>query len=172
MSEPFIGQISLFGFNFAPRGWAFCQGQILSIAQNTALFSLLGTTYGGNGQTTFALPDLRGRFPNGFGQGPGLSNYDLGQVSGTENATLLQANMPQHNHPVNCNSEGTTTADPTNAVPGNTPAGQVYASAASGATMLPTMIGLTGGNQPFGILNPYLTLNYCIALQGIFPSRN
>src|SRR5439155_18983562 len=98
MSEPFLGEIRLFGFNFAPRGWAFCQGQLLPIAQNTALFSLLGTTYGGNGQTTFALPDLRGRVAVGFGQGPGLSNIDLGQVSGAETATLTQAQMPAHGH--------------------------------------------------------------------------
>src|SRR5215211_5023310 len=98
MSEPFIGQIMLVPYNFAPRGWAFCQGQIMSIAQNTALFSLLGTTYGGNGQTTFALPDLQGRFPNGAGQGPGLSSYTLGQVAGAESVTLTQQQMPLHTH--------------------------------------------------------------------------
>src|SRR6478672_10112699 len=98
MSEPFLAEIIMFAGNFAPRGWAFCQGQILSIAQNTALFSLLGTTYGGNGQTTFALPDLRGRVPVGTGQGPGLSNYDLGQVSGSESVTLTVSQMPAHNH--------------------------------------------------------------------------
>src|SRR6476620_7519707 len=100
MSEPFIGEIRIFGFNFAPRGWAFCNGQILSIAQNTALFSLLGTTFGGNGQTTFALPDLRGRVPIHTGQGPGLSPVTLGMVPGTEMVTLLQSNMPAHRHPV------------------------------------------------------------------------
>ncbi|MGH6630282.1 MAG: phage tail protein, partial [Burkholderiales bacterium] len=98
MSSPFLGMIQIFPYNFAPRGWAFCNGQILPIVQNTALFSLLGTTYGGNGQTTFALPDLRGRFPNSSGQGPGLSNYDLGQVGGTESATLTINQMPTHNH--------------------------------------------------------------------------
>src|SRR4026209_2661060 len=98
MSQPFLGEIRLFPYNFAPKGWAFCQGQILSIAQNTALFSLLGTTFGGNGQTTFALPDLRGRFPNSSGQGPGLSSYTLGQVSGTESATLTINNMAAHTH--------------------------------------------------------------------------
>src|SRR5215213_5449370 len=98
MSEPFVGEIRIVGFNFAPRGWAMCNGQILPIAQNTALFSLLGTTYGGNGQTTFALPDLRSRVPIHFGQGPGLSNYDLGQVSGTESDTLIVNNLPAHTH--------------------------------------------------------------------------
>src|SRR5438132_3777791 len=102
MSQPFLGMIAIFPYNFAPAGWAFCAGQILPIAQNTALFSLLGTTYGGNGQTTFALPDLRSRAPVGAGQGPGLSNIDLGEVSGAESATLLINNLPSHNHSVMC----------------------------------------------------------------------
>lgn len=173
MSDPFLGMIIIVPYTFAPRGWAFCQGQILSIAANTALFSLLGTTFGGNGQTTFALPDLRGRVPNGAGQGPGLSNYDLGQVSGAESATLTQNQMPLHNHLVNANNEGSTTASPSGAVPGNTAVGQIYASAGDGATtMLPTMLSNAGGGQPLQILQPYLTLNFCIALQGIYPSRN
>src|SRR5438270_2669849 len=98
MSEPFLGEIRMFGGNFAPRGWSLCNGQLLPIAQNTALFSLLGTTYGGNGQTTFALPDLRGRVPLHWGQGPGLSNYDLGEQTGTESVTLLSTQMPAHSH--------------------------------------------------------------------------
>src|SRR5215211_7135341 len=115
MSEPFIGQIMLVPYNFAPRGWAFCSGQILPIAQNTALFSLLGTTYGGNGQTTFALPDLRGRVPMSFGQGAGLPNHSLGEVAGAETITLLQTQMPAHTHSVACSSDDSNSGVPTNA---------------------------------------------------------
>ena len=118
--DPLLASIILFAGNFAPRGFYLCQGQILSIAQNTALFSLLGTTYGGDGRTTFALPDLRGRVPVGQGQGPGLSNYDLGEVSGTESTTLLVTNLPQHNHPLIATSEAGSTSDPTGAFLGNT----------------------------------------------------
>ena len=171
MSEPFLGMIIIVPYNFAPRGWAFCNGQILPIAQNTALFSLLGTTYGGNGQTTFALPDLRGRFPNSSGQGPGLSSYDLGQVGGTEATTLVINNMPSHNHLVNCNTEGSNSNSPNATVMGDTSVGNIYAPPGSGS-MAPQMIGNTGGSQPFPNMNPYLTLNFCIALEGIFPSRN
>ena len=115
MSEPFLGQIMLVGFNFAPVGWALCNGQILSITQNTALFSLLGTTYGGNGTTTFALPDLRGRAAVGFGQGPGLSNYDLGQSTGTETVTLTVGQMPAHNHMVAANAANGNVSSPSGA---------------------------------------------------------
>ena len=168
MSTPFLGEIRIFPYNFAPRGWALCNGQILSIAQNTALFSLLGTTYGGNGQTTFALPDLRGRVPNSSGQGPGLSSYSLGQVGGTEAVTLTQQELPSHNHAVN-----STNADATSSRPGgNFPAaGGGYNSAPSN-NMAPAMIANAGGNQPHNNVQPYLTLNYCIALEGIYPSRN
>jgi microcystin-dependent protein len=179
MSEPFIGQIMPVGFNFAPRGWALCNGQILSIAQNTALFSLLGTTYGGNGQTTFALPDLRGRVPIHQGQGPGLSNYSLGQVAGTENTTLTTNNMPQHNHGLFSNAGGKgNSAVPTNnflgvgVVPSSSETTNNYNSAAGTNPLAPGSIGLTGGNQPFPILQPYLCINFVIALEGIFPSRN
>src|SRR2546423_3025403 len=112
MSEPYLGMIIIVPYNFAPRGWAFCAGQILPIAQNTALFSLLGTTFGGNGQTTFALPDLRGRYPIGMGQGPGLSNYDLGQVGGTETVTLNVNQLPPHNHPVIATLSDATSGKP------------------------------------------------------------
>jgi microcystin-dependent protein len=173
MSEPFLGQIILVPYNFAPRGWAFCNGQVLPIAQNTALFSLLGTTYGGNGQTTFALPDLRGRVPNGSGQGPGLSNYDLGQVGGTETDTLTVNQMPAHNHLVNVNSGDGVGARVANNFLSNSGTELLYDSTqTSAATMAPQMISNAGGSQPFGILQPYLTLNYCIALEGIFPSRS
>ena len=171
MSEPFLGMIAIYPYNFAPRGWAFCQGQILPIAQNTALFSLLGTTFGGNGQTTFALPDLRGRVPNSSGQGPGLSSYDLGQVGGTENTTLTINNMPGHNHTVAANGGDADSGKPSGRVLANSSATN-FASAPDGTLMNPAMINNTGGSQPFSILGPYLTLNFCIALEGIFPSRN
>jgi len=177
MSEPFLGMIIIVPYNFSPRGWAFCSGQILPIAQNTALFSLIGTTFGGNGQTTFALPDLRGRVPNSSGQGPGLSNYDLGQVSGTETVTLTVNEMPMHNHQVTCLKGDPTTAKPNGGVLANLtinpPPTEANLYAASGPDLMaPTMITNTGGNQPHENLQPYLTLNYCIALEGIFPSRN
>jgi microcystin-dependent protein len=173
MSSPFLGQIQIFPYNFAPRGWAFCSGQILPIAQNTALFSLLGTTYGGNGQTTFALPDLRGRVPNSSGQGPGLSNYTLGQVSGTESTTLTVNQMPAHAHPYvpTANEADGTTKEPLNAFLAKAGT-NVYGASTDGTPMGAQTTKATGGSQPFSILQPYLTLNYCIALEGIFPSRN
>lgn len=176
MTEPFIGMIALFGFNFPPRGWALCNGQLLSISQNTALFSLLGTTYGGDGQTTFALPNLQSRVPLGMGQGPGLSNYRIGQTGGSENVTLLSTQMPAHNHALNVSGAPGTT---------NSPAGNVLATAflpdetavnayttTPNNTASPQAIGMAGGNQPHENVQPYLAMNYCIALQGIFPSRN
>lgn len=169
MSEPFIGQIVMFAGNFAPRSWAFCSGQILSIAQNTALFAILGTTYGGNGQTTFALPDLRGRVPMHFGQGPGLSNRNLGEMGGQETVTLLQTQMPQHSHQVAASSEDATTGKPGAAVPA---AGGAYAATSDGTTMSPSMIGPAGGGQPHGNIQPYTVVNFIIALLGVFPSRN
>ncbi|MGC2236234.1 MAG: tail fiber protein [Pyrinomonadaceae bacterium] len=173
MSQPFLGQIQIFPYNFAPRGWAFCSGQILPIAQNTALFSLLGTTYGGNGQTTFALPDLRGRVPNSSGQGPGLSSYDLGQVGGTESTTLTSNQLPAHLHPY---QPGANEGDPTTKEAAGgylaKAATNLYAATTDGTKMGLQNTGPTGGNQPFSILQPFLTLNYCIALEGIFPSRN
>jgi len=167
VADPFIAEIKMFGGNFAPRGWALCNGQILSIAQNTALFSLLGTTYGGNGQTTFALPDLRGRVPLHPGQGPGLSPRSLGETAGTENVTLSTAQMPQHLHqlPASGNEETTNQAVP-NAVPAK---GGVY-STAPNTTMAPT--AAAGGSQPHENMPPYQAVNFIIALEGIFPSRN
>ena len=171
MSEPFLGMIIIVPYNFAPRGWAFCNGQILPIAQNTALFSLLGTTYGGNGQTTFALPDLRGRVPNSSGQGPGLSSYDLGQVGGTESETITINQMPGHNHvvaPLAFSSDGDATS-PAGAFPAKNGA---YNSTNDNTVMGAFPSQNTGGSQPISLLQPYLTLNFCIALEGIFPSRN
>lgn len=172
MSEPFIGEIRMFGGNFAPRGWALCDGQILSIAQNTALFSLLGTTYGGNGQTTFALPDLRGRVPVHPGQGPGLTNRTLGQTGGEEAHTLISTEMPVHNHIVNAKSAGGSAATPANNVPaGSTARDNQYAPAAD-TTMSPSMVGSAGGSQPHNNMQPYQCVNFIIALEGIYPSRN
>jgi microcystin-dependent protein len=180
MDTPFLGSIVMFAGNFAPRGWALCNGQLLSIAQNTALFSILGTTYGGNGTTTFALPDLRGRAPVHPGQGPGLSPYSLGEQIGSETVTLLSNNMPAHNHVVNAstatspNRGGTNPAGNLLAVTANAGSYSVdiYASGNPGTTMNPMMIGPAGGSQPFSILQPILCVNFIIALQGIFPSRN
>jgi microcystin-dependent protein len=174
MAEPFLGQISIFPYNFAPRNWAFCQGQILSIAQNTALFSLLGTTYGGNGQTTFALPDLRSRVANSQGSGPGLSPYVLGQQGGSETETLTVPTMPGHNHTlaITVNSSEGGTNSPAGGYAGKIDPG-IYAATTDNSHLgaqPPT--GLTGGNQPFSDIEPYLGLNFCISLQGIFPSRN
>jgi microcystin-dependent protein len=170
--EPYIGEIALFPYNFAPRGWAFCHGQLLSIAQNTALFSLLGTTYGGNGQTTFALPDLRGRVPVSSGQGPGLSNYTLGQSGGSESVTLTQSQMPAHTHSANAASGGGSSTSPDGRVwAASTARDNVYAGAAN-TTMAVQALGASGGSQPHDNTPPYLTLNYCIALEGIYPSRD
>jgi microcystin-dependent protein len=177
MSTPFIGEIIMFAGNFAPRGWAFCQGQILSIAQNTALFSILGTTYGGNGQTTFALPDLRGRVPIGQGQGPGLPAVSLGEVSGSPTHTLIQAEMPQHNHLINTVADVANTANPTG---GSLAVGQgpnnstlsLYSNQTPNSPLNAQTCGIAGGSQPFSVMQPYLGMNYIIALQGIFPSRN
>lgn len=181
--EPFIGEIMIFAGNFAPRGWAACSGQLLSIAQNTALFSILGTTYGGNGQTTFALPDLRGRVPMSLGQGPGLANRTLGELAGTESGLLTVNNLPSHTHASTLTASmpansGAGNADTPN---GNIPAGSAsaenYAAPASAnGTMAPITLGgtisPTGGNQPISLMQPYLVLTFCVALEGIFPSRN
>ena len=174
MTEAYIGSIVLFAGNFAPRGWAFCQGQLLSISTNTALFSILGTTYGGNGQTTFALPDLRGRVPIGPGQGPGLTPVTLGQQAGSESVTLTVSQMPAHNHSVACDAAAADNAVPTNNYPGNpgSLSGATLYGPTPTATMAPAMISAAGGSQPFSVQQPYLGLNYIICLEGIFPSRN
>ena len=172
MSQPYLGEIRLFPYNFAPRSWAFCNGQIMAISQMTALFSLLGTTYGGNGQTTFALPDLRGRRAISSGQGPGLQFYDLGQVSGVETVTLIQTEMPQHTHSVLASTSDSSSKNPSQNILGGT-ASPVYAAVATAnATLAPQTIGMAGGSQPHENRAPYLTLNYCIAMEGIYPSRN
>ena len=185
MAEPFLGQVEVFSFNFAPKGWAFCAGQLMPINQNQALFSLLGTTYGGNGQTTFGLPDLRGRVSIGWGQGNGLSNYDLGQKGGEEAHTLNQNEMASHNHNWMVNSTNPATANTgapstsvvmgqTTGVPAQGALFQVllYTSGSPGTPLDTHSIGLSGGSQAHNNIMPYLTLNFCIALVGIFPSPN
>lgn len=171
MSEPFIGSILLFCGNFAPRGYALCNGQLLSIAQNTALFSILGTTYGGDGQSTFALPDLRGRVPNHFGQGPGLSDYALGEVGGSEAETMTTSQMPSHSHQLIANAAPGTVTRPDGGVLARAAAAN-FAPAPDGTAMNPGALSAAGGGQPIPILQPFLTINFCIALEGIFPSRN
>lgn len=171
-SEPFIGQLALVPYNFAPRGWALCNGQLLSIAQNTALFSLLGTTYGGNGTTNFALPDLRGRVPVSSGQGPGLSSYLLGQTGGAETYTLTLNQMPAHSHILMADTSVGTSERPNGALPARNAAGvPQYGTQATG-TMTSGALQSSGGGQPHDTMQPYVTLNWIIALQGIFPSRN
>ncbi|MBI5547126.1 MAG: phage tail protein [Deltaproteobacteria bacterium] len=166
MTEPFIGQIILVGFNFAPRSYAFCSGQIMSIAQNTALFSLLGTTYGGDGRTTFALPDLRGRVPIHQGQGPGLANRTMGEMAGSESVTLLTSQLPSHNHAMTGSSAPALADSPAGAAPAVGGAYGLPADTAMAATQP------SGSGSPVPSMPPYLVLNYCIAIAGIFPSRN
>ena len=172
MSTPFVAEIRIWALNFAPRGWAFCQGQILPISQNTALFSLIGTFYGGNGTNNFALPDMRGRVALHQGQGPGLSQYALGEVTGSETITLNLNQLAIHNHNAGCfNGVGDSYAA-ANAIPATDAGGNNLYSAPSDQSMNPNGMSLTGGNLAHNNVQPYLALNYCIALQGIFPSRN
>lgn len=171
MSQPFIGEIRMFGGNFAPRGWMFCNGQLLSIAQNTALFSLLGTTYGGNGQTTFALPDLRGRVPVHFGQGPGLTNRSLGETAGVETVTLTTSTLPSHSHTPNASAAAGTQASPTGGF--WAAAGQLrYSAGAPSVAFHAGAAALSGGGQPHENMVPYTAVSFIMAVEGIFPSRN
>ena len=176
MATGYIAEIRMFAGNFAPRGWAFCDGQLLSIAQNTALFSILGTTYGGDGRQTFALPDFRGRAPvhAGASQGPGLSSYVLGQQGGTEAVALSVPQLPAHGHLVNAVASGGNQASPTGNLPAieSTGTSLDYSNSASNAQMHAGMINSTGSGQPHSNVPPYLCVNFIIALQGIFPSRN
>ena len=175
MSQPFLGEIKIFGGNFAPRGFAFCAGQLLSIAQNDALFMLIGTTYGGDGQSTFGLPDLRGRLPIHQGSGPGLTGRTLGEAAGTETETLTTAQVPTHTHALQASSKPATTSTPGNSVVlGQTTGGELYAipPAAPDATLAAASVSSAGGSQPHNNLQPYLGLSFVIALEGIFPSPN
>ncbi|MCA6125556.1 phage tail protein [Bradyrhizobium sp. WSM 1704] len=174
MADPFVAEIRIFGFNFPPKGWAFCDGQLLPISQNTALFSLLGTTYGGDGKSTFGLPNMQGSAPMQPGQGPGLSLYDLGQSGGSDNVTLLQTEIPNHTHQmfatVENGTQGTLTTNITLATSMN---GKLFQTATSTnlAAMSVSALTTAGGSLPHNNMQPYLTLNFCIALQGVFPQR-
>lgn len=199
MSEPFIGEIMMFAGNFVPRGWALCNGQLLSISQNSALFAILGTTYGGDGETTFALPNLQGRVPVHAGRSPGTSQYNLGETNGTENVTLTINELPAHNHTVAlsgtgdvsvaqgaCTAAGNTPTPGPNTVPAKVPGGvsgiSAYSTTAPDTTLLPVRTttavnvsgntGAVGKNLPVPIVQPYVVVNFIIALQGVFPSRN
>ena len=174
--SPFVAEIMMFGGNFAPRGWAKCEGQLLPISQNTALFSLLGTTYGGNGQSTFALPNLQGSAAMHWGQGPGLSLIDLGQQSGTQTVSLIVSEIPNHTHVINAKTPGVgAVANPTGknwSNPGGRPAPNFSATAVgSGQAMSPLALSIAGGSQPHNNLMPYQVVTFCIAMQGVFPAR-
>ncbi|HBB87028.1 MAG TPA: phage tail protein [Blastocatellia bacterium] len=171
MSSPFVAEIKMFAGNFAPTGWAQCNGQLLPISQNTALFSLLGTFYGGDGKSTFALPDLEGRAPMGSGDGSGLSSRFLGESAGSETVTLLQNEIPFHNHGTGCRSSLSTQTSPaSNAWSGNTDANQ-YVDDVPTVDMAPQTIGVTGGGQPHNNLQRLLVVTFIIAMQGVFPPR-
>lgn len=171
--DPFVAEIRIFPFNFAPRGWAWCDGQLLPLSQNTALFSLLGTTYGGNGKSNFALPDLQGRAPMHPGQGPGLSLHDLGETGGSETVTLLESEIPSHSHALRCSSDdGDLKAPSGNRVLARSIPGTLYSTSNSGLqAMADVALAPAGGDQPHNNLQPYLTFYFCIALQGVFPPR-
>jgi len=172
MADPFVAEIRIFPFNFAPTGWARCDGQLLPLSQNTALFSLLGTTYGGDGKSTFALPNLQGRAPMHPGQGPGLSLHDLGETGGTEIVTLLASEIPVHSHALRANTIdlGDTNVPSPNASLAQSSGGTLYQTVAN-TTMAAETLATAGGSQPHNNMQPYLTLYFNIALQGIFPPR-
>jgi microcystin-dependent protein len=174
MADPFVAEIRIFPFNFAPKGWAWCDGQLLPLSQNTALFSLLGTTYGGNGKSNFALPDLQGRAPMHPGQGPGLSLHDLGETGGSETVTLLESEIPSHSHAMRASNDASTTNAPAGATVSR-PFGRgnnLFNTAnASLVQMAPETLAPAGGDAPHNNLQPYLTFYFCIALQGVFPPR-
>jgi microcystin-dependent protein len=171
--DPFVAEIRIFPFNFAPKGWAWCNGQLLPLSQNTALFSLLGTTYGGDGKSNFALPDMQGNVPMHPGQGPGLSLHDLGETGGSQTVTLLESEIPSHSHPMQCDIVNATKSLPTGngfakvsgATPYLPPAGATLVNMSSNA------IAPAGGDQPHNNMMPYLTCYFNIALQGVYPPR-
>jgi microcystin-dependent protein len=172
VSDPFIGEIRMAGFNFAPRGWAYCNGAILSIAQNDALFALLGTTYGGDGQTTFALPNLAGRLPLNQGQGPGLSPRTLGEMGGVESVTLTAQQLPAHTHALAAASAGARTASAAGNLVASGEADIYSRDPGQPVALSPNQLGVAGGSQPHTNLQPALAVNFIIAIEGIFPSRN
>jgi microcystin-dependent protein len=171
VADPFVAEIRIFPFNFAPKGWAMCNGQLLPLSQNTALFSLLGTVYGGNGKSNFALPDLQGSAAMHPGQGQGLSLRDLGEVGGVESVTLLQSEMPAHSHALRASEDDAGFLGPANMLlaAGN----QMFISQnpTVNTNLAPEALAPAGGGQPHNNLQPYLTLNFCIAMQGVFPAR-
>jgi microcystin-dependent protein len=175
MADPFVAEIRIFPFNFAPKGWAFCDGQLLPLSQNTALFSLLGTTYGGNGKSNFALPNMQGNAPMHPGQGPGLSLHDLGETGGSPTVSLLESEIPGHQHAMRAHNGDQ--ADAQNPSPNTSLAQSAngFAYQSSGAQSLvslsPSALAPVGGDQPHNNMQPYLTLNFCIAMQGVFPPR-
>jgi microcystin-dependent protein len=180
--EPFLGQIVLFPDDFAPTGWALCQGQLLPIAQNTALFSLLGTQFGGNGTSNFALPNLQGRVPNGQGQGPGLQNYGMGEQVGAETVTVVTATVPPHAHGFQAFGVSATTNAPAGALPAESHTGagrggavvvNLYSAGGTATTLAPGAVAATpSGGQPHNNMQPFLVLNWCIAMQGVYPARS
>ncbi|MCU0373720.1 MAG: tail fiber protein [Chitinophagaceae bacterium] len=180
--DPFVGEINIFPFNFPPKGYATCAGQLLPISQNTALFSILGTTYGGNGQLNFGLPDLQGRMPVGAGRGPGLSDYTLGEDGGVETVTLLQSEMPSHTHTLTPGNAPGTVESPAVSPPASAgaswstagsqrPVPNLYQTSNPNVSMHPQALQIAGGSQPHNNMMPYITLNFCVALQGVFPER-
>ena len=173
MADPFVAEIRIFPFNFAPKGWAWCDGQLMPLSQNTALFSLLGTTYGGDGKSTFALPNLEGSAPMHPGQGPGLSLHDLGETGGSETVTLLESEIPAHSHALTAATTSANSKSPAGNSLGRSSGGNVYLAPA-GAPLVPMSdqaIAPAGGDQPHNNMMPYLTFYFNIALQGVFPPR-
>jgi microcystin-dependent protein len=174
MADPFVAEIRIFPFNFAPKGWAWCDGQLLPLSQNTALFSLLGTTYGGDGKSNFALPDLQGRSPMHPGQGPGLSLHDLGEMGGSETVTLLESEIASHPHTMRASADPANAQAPSSAVTfARASGGSAYSTTTTGlVAMAGEALAPAGGDQPHNNLQPYLTFYFCIALQGVFPPRS
>ena len=170
MADPCVAEIRIFPFNFAPKGWAWCDGQLLPLSQNTALFSLLGTTYGGNGNSNFALPDLQGRAPMHPGQGPGLSLHDLGETGGSDTVTLLESEIPAHSHTLNTSIRSADSLSPAALAVGT--GNNAYAPLGNSTLAAPQALAPAGGGQPHNNMQPYLTFYFCIALQGVFPPRS
>jgi len=171
--DPFVAEIRIFPFNFAPKGWAFCDGQILPLSQNTALFSLLGTTYGGDGKSNFALPDMQGNAPMHPGQGPGLSLHDLGETGGSETVSLLESEIPAHSHALMASTQPGEDPTPSQEAMARSVGANLYQSATNAniVQLSGNAVAPAGGDQPHNNLQPYLTLNFCIALQGVYPPR-
>ena len=172
MADPFVAEIRIFPFNFAPKGWAWCDGQLLPLSQNTALFSLLGTTYGGNGKSNFALPDLQGRSPMHPGQGPGLSLHDLGETGGSETVTLLESEIPSHSHALNVSQADAIARNPGAEQLATGIGIGMYAAPGALVGLSPNALAPAGGDAPHNNMQPYLTFYFCIALQGVFPPRS